>query len=562
MIRKNSVLPWLPIWGVFVLFGLHLWLLHFKPDARVIAQANSQYWVRVPVSTNRGAIIDRNGIPMAVSIPAYSLFVDPKYWDPGNATKIDGLISNNALSLLEKELPGRFHWLSRKLPPPEAKPLIDLRLSGIGFLKEKERLYPQGSMLAHVLGFCDVDGNGLAGIERQWDLSLYSPPQIRFLIRDASGNLVSSVDGYNPKIQNPGTVTLTIDARFQHVLEKRLAEGLGIAKGKWGAAVCVDPRTGDILALASFPSYNPNNRESFIPENLRNNVTGRVYEPGSTFKPIAVGLALEEQWIKGDERFRGTSSIQIADAVIKNVHMKAFGWQTPEQILINSCNVGMSQIGLRFDIYRTFESLRQWGFGSPTGIELPGEEGGLLRPPDQWRGVVPANIAIGQGLAITPLQLAQAYVPLANGGDLLRLHLVKEVTSGEGAAVYKPEIECLRQVLSKDTAFWLRKALRKVVTEGTGKVASTPLAEVAGKTGTAQVAEKGLYSENRYVASFAGMWPWQKPEFVLVVVVGEPAGNLTYGGQIAAPIFRNVVEDIYRLHFAEKDNRKGISNGL
>lgn len=552
MSRKGGLSSWGPVWAVFVVLFVHLYGLHFTPDPRVVAQANSQYWVRVPVSTNRGAILDRNGIPLAVSVPAYSIFVDPKFWEPSQAAKLDGLLPPRTLSLLSSSLPGRFHWIARKISPDRSKPIQDLSLEGISFLKEKKRIYPQEELLSHVLGYCDIDDNGLAGIERNWDLALYAPPQIRFLIRDAAGNLLTTIDDGIVTDDTPGSVMLTIDSRFQHVIERRLDEGVRSADGKWGAAICIDPKTGDILASASWPKYNPNIRESFDPELLRNNVIGRVYEPGSTLKPIIIGISLEEKWISPHEKFVGKGSIKIADAIISNVNKRAFGLETPEDILINSCNVGMSQIGMRFDVYRAYETLRQWGLGMATGVELPGEEIGLLRPPDQWRGVVPANIAIGQGLALTPLQLAQTYLPIANGGKLLRLHVVRRVTDGRGAIVYESQREVLREVLAPATAAWLRRALRKVVAVGTGKAASTPLADVAGKTGTAQIADKGLYSENRYVASFAGFWPWEDPRFVLLIVIGEPAGTMTYGGQIAAPIFRHIVEDMYYLHFAEE----------
>ncbi len=556
MKSSKGLSSWIPVGVVFIVLFVHVGRLHFMPDSRIVAQANSQYWVRVPVSTNRGTILDRNCIPLAVSVPAYSIFVDPKFWEPAQASKLEGLLPSKTVSFLSSSLPGRFHWISRKMPPAQAKRIQALGLEGLSFLKEKRRIYPQGALLSHILGYCDIDDNGLAGIERQWDLDLYAPPQIRFLIRDAAGNLLNTMDDDAAVEETPGAVVLTIDSRFQHVLEQRLEEGIRKAQGKWGAAVCLDPKNGDVLALVSWPNYNPNIRESFDPKILRNNAIGRVYEPGSTFKPIIVAFSLEEKWISPGEKILGKGSIKIADAVISNVNKKAYGLETPEDILINSCNVGMSQIGLRFDVYRAYETLRQWGFGASTGIELPAEEEGLLRPSDQWRGVAPANIAIGQGLAVTPLQLAQAYVPLVNGGKLLRLHLVKQVTNGEGKVVYESHRDVLREVLAPGTSRWIRQALRKVVTKGTGKAALTPLEEVAGKTGTAQVAEKGIYSEKRYVASFAGFWPWEDPNFILLIVVGEPAGSMTYGGQIAAPIFRQIVEDMHHLHFAEEIGRR------
>lgn len=540
--------PWL--W-LFVVFFLLLWRtlwIHLYPDPRVLAQANSQYWVQVPVSTTRGDIRDREGIPLALSIPAVSFFVDPLYWNPANAVRLKPFFDQSVVERLSHPLLGRFQWVARKVDPDRAAQIEKLKLPGLFSLKEKKRVYPHGPMAAHLLGYCDIDDNGLSGLELTWNKTLYSPPQVRLLAHDAQGGMLDILSGVGGFQRIPaGTVKLTIDSRFQQILEWRLQEGVKEVDAKWGAAICMNPQTGEILAMASWPTFDPNDRKTLLREDsIRNNSLGRVYEPGSTLKPIIMGMALDQQLASPRDRFYCSGRVRIADRTISDVHVH--GSESLEDVVINSCNIGMGLIGMRFDPHLAYDMLQQFGFGRITGIDLPGEEAGLLKPPEEWWGANPANVAIGQGIGVTPLQLIVGISAIANGGFLLKPYLVAEVKGGSGEVLYQGKRRVRVAVLSPRTSEWLRGAMRKVVTEGTGKSANTPLATVAGKTGTAQIALGGQYAKGQYVASFVGFWPYEDPQFALLVVIGEPHGGRYYGAEVAAPVFKNIVEDIVRLN--------------
>lgn len=517
------------------------------PDPRTVLQANSQYWTQVAISTSRGVIRDSRGSALALSIPATSLFIDPQYWDPANAAVVKNvlgdLISPEVLEKISRPMKGRFVWVARKIPPEVAARILSKKLEGIYALKERKRVYPQGKLLAHVLGFCDIDDEGLAGLEQSWQEILYSPPQVKILARDAAGQGIDLLSLQRaPKLHGPGELTLTIDPILQMVVEKHLEEATVEYRPKWAAAVCMDPRSGAVLASASWPTFDPNRRETLLDPAVRlNNVIGRVYEPGSTLKPVIMATAMEQGLVRENETFHCAGRIRIADGTVTDI--KAHGSEILQDLIVNSCNVGMAQIGIRFRPRFAYDNLRQWGFSDPSGIELPGEEAGLVSTPEQWRGVVPANIAIGQGIGVTPLQLVAALSAVINGGRCVRPFIVKEARDGTGNVVYRGEV-CVRNVvISKKTSDWVRSAMRRVVTNGTGKAANSPHVTVGGKTGTAQVAERGKYVKGRFVASFVGFWPAENPDHILLVVLGEPSQKGHLGGAIAAPAFRAILED-------------------
>ncbi|PKL02555.1 MAG: hypothetical protein CVV55_03840 [Synergistetes bacterium HGW-Synergistetes-2] len=312
--------------------------------------------------------------------------------------------------------------------------------------------------------------------------------------------------------------------------------------------MCMDPQTGAILSMASWPTFNPNVRTDLSKtQNLLNNSVGRTYEPGSTFKPIVLGISMERGSVHPNESFHCPYRIKIADGHISEAGKNGFGRLSVPEILAKSSNTGMAQIGIRVKPFNMYHSVREWGFGKPTGIELPGAEDGLLSSPEQWRGVVPSNIAIGQGLAITPLHLASAISAIANGGNLLRPHIVSKVVDSSGNIVYNEERQFLRTVLSPQVALWLQRAMVDTVVKGTGRNGAVPGISIAAKTGTAQIAERGEYAKGRWVSSFAGFWPSSDARYVVLVVIGEPSKGKYYGGDVAAPVFRRIVEDMEQI---------------
>jgi cell division protein FtsI (penicillin-binding protein 3)/stage V sporulation protein D (sporulation-specific penicillin-binding protein) len=541
--------PWFLI---FVFFGIVIWRLTFLqlfPDPRVENQSRRQYWIHVPVSTNRGFIYDRNGNALAVSVPSSSFFLDPAFWNPSDAVHLKGILPDSLVNTLSKPLTGRFLWLARKVDTETAEKIRSLKIKGIFEIEEKKRLYPSGSLLSHVLGFCDIDDKGLSGIELMWDKALFSPPGLRVLAKESSGRTLDiSRNDHNHTPTEGGNVSLTIDSRIQFIVERRLEEGILEHNARWGSVICMDPHTGAILSMASWPTFNPNVRADLSKtQNLLNNSIGRTYEPGSTFKPVILGISMERGSVHPNESFNCPYRIKIADGHISEAGKSGFGKLTVPEILAKSSNTGMAQIGIRVKPFNMYHSVREWGFGKPTGIELPGAEEGLLASPEQWRGVVPSNIAIGQGLAITPLHLASAISAIANGGTLMRPHIVSKVVDSSGNIVYNEEGHFLRTVLSPQIALWLQRAMVDTVIKGTGRNAAIPGISIAAKTGTAQIAEKGEYAKGRWVSSFAGFWPSGDARYVVLVVIGEPSKGKYYGGDVAAPVFRRIVEDMEQI---------------
>jgi len=543
-LRKS---PWffLSICICAILFRLYL--LQIDPDPRVRSQAGSQYWARIRVTAPRGYIRDRNGISLALSTPALSFFIDPTLWDTANAPLLQDLIPQSRLEKISSQIGGRYFLIARKIEPGTAARIIALKLPGLFWVKETRRVYPQGKTLAHVLGYCDVDDVGLAGLELFWDSVLYAPPEGRIIAKDARGNFVDvAIPGQSTVAENDGSVQLTIDSRLQHILESRLREGLVLHKAEWAAAIILEPGSGRILGMASLPDFNPNDRNTFNDkESLRNNVTSRIFEPGSTFKPIMMGNLIDNGEVSKQDTVNCQGKIKVSDVFIHDI--KAHGKVDTSRIIADSCNVGMVVSVRKSDPFETYSYLNRSGFGEVSGVEIPGEESGLLIPPSQWIGSVPATIAIGHGIGVTPLQLALATGAIANGGKLMKPFLVSEVRGKDGSLKYTGKPVVVSEIMSENTAEWLRSAMRKAVASGTGKAADVPGASIAGKTGTAQVPGAGGYEKGSYSPSFIGFWPSDNPSFLLLVVIGNPSSGGYLGGKVAAPVFRNIVQDIEQI---------------
>ncbi|MDR1622198.1 MAG: penicillin-binding protein 2 [Synergistaceae bacterium] len=558
--RRYFFSPWL----FFVaLFGFVIWKLveyHCFPDPRVLSQAQNQYWSRTPVKYDRGFIQDNKGNILALSVSAPSFSINPKRWSPSDASALKGLIPESVLKKISEPLEGSYASLVRIVSPETAQKIRMLNLKGLYEEKEKKREYPNGTLLSHVLGFCDIDGNGQAGIELAWDSTLYNSQGYKVMIRQSGGRslVIGGQEAYN-RGANISSITLTVDVRIQYIIEKYLNEAASGHKAKWGAAICMNPGTGAVLSMASWPTFNPNNREELVnSQNIINNATGRAYEPGSTFKPVFMGIALESGLVRTNETFNCPARLKIADKDISEAYQKAMGNLSTADVLIKSSNVGMAQIGIRakpLDMYRT---LLDWGFAKLSEIELRGTEKGILASPGEWRGVVPANISIGQGLAMTPLQLITAVAAIVNGGKLLSPYIVQDAQDSSGNTVYRGSKNVIREVLTPETSQWLRKVMRDTVLSGTGRQANTSVTEIAAKTGTAQVAEKGTYSKGRYVSSFVGFWPYSDPQYLMLIVIGEPGGGKYYGGDVVGPVFKKIVEGMADLEVFESSG-EGIS---
>ncbi|MDR1516312.1 MAG: penicillin-binding protein 2 [Synergistaceae bacterium] len=543
----RSKSAWAAVFIVLGLLALQTVRVHAFPDDRVSRQSQRQYWAQVPISTSRGDVRDRNGVPLAISVPAVSFFIDPTFWQPASSDALIPFFGKPVSDKFSRSLSGRFHWVERKVPAATAEKLIEKNVPGLFTIRESQRKYPHGELASQVIGFCDIDGSGLSGVEREWNSVLFSPPQTRFFVRNARGNLLDFIGSNAGTLQvGAGSIQLTLDSKIQQIVEWRLREGAAAAGTNWGAGICVDPRTGEIIAMASFPQIDLNDRASFgKTESLRNNAISRVYEPGSTFKPIFLGIAKEMGVAPQSEKFSCKGRLAIAGGTIRDV--STHGVLDQEGLLIKSCNTGMATIGNRVNQHKAYGMLRQFGFGIKSDIEISGEEEGLLRSPGEWLGITKANVAIGQGFAVTPLQLAMGISAIANGGELLKPYIIAEVRNANGKIIHQGRKRVRNAVLNTVTCAWIRDALAKTVSIGTGKAARVEGVDLAGKTGTAQIAMGGGYTKGRYVSSFVGFWPHSDPEYVLLIVLGEPSGGRYYGGEIAAPIFKAIVEDMSRL---------------
>ncbi len=547
--RRRSRSVWLAAYAVLIILAVGTAKVQLWPDRRIVIQSQKQYWANVAVSASRGKIEDRRGVPLAISVPSTSFFIDPKYWDPASADVLKGTFGAAAVKKFSRELPGRFHWVGRSVPKERADRLEERKVPGLYTLSEKRRIYPHESLAFHVLGFCDIDEYGQAGVELAWNHILYSPPRTRFLARDSKGNAMDIMSGRSGVVKDTaGSIKLTIDSRVQQIMEWRLGEGAKAAGAAWASGVCVDPHTGEIIALASYPTLNPNNRKNLANTNaVRNNAVGRVFEPGSIFKPITMSIALETGAAGRNSSYTCHGTMKLFDKTMSDVNRRAHGKQDLTRVLMNSCNIGMSLMSMGVPKYQAYGMLKQFGFGEKTEVEIAGEESGLIKQPEEWLGTVPANIFIGQGIAVTPLQVVMAISSIANGGTLLKPYVIDEVRDSAGKVIHKGTRRVRYQVVSRQTSDFVREAMRRVVAEGGGKLAKSDKVMIAGKTGTAQIASSGQYAKGQYVASFVGFWPAEKPRYVMLVSIGEPKGARYYGGQIAAPVFKSIVEDIVQI---------------
>ncbi|MEG1836910.1 MAG: penicillin-binding protein 2 [Synergistaceae bacterium] len=546
---QKTKLVWFLLYLLIFLLVMATASVQLFPDRRIVQQSQKQYWANVSISATRGNIIDRNNIPLAVSKPVVSFFIDPKDWDIRNASILRTYFGVDIEKKFSRPLKGRFHWVKRNVESSTAMSLINKKVPGLYTYTEKNRIYPNGSVGFHILGFCDVDNYGQAGIEHAWNNVLYSPPKTKFRTRGRKTSLVETfADTDGMASYGNGTIKLTIDSQIQQIVETRLSEGAKSIDAKWAAAVCINPHTGEVIAMASYPTIDANLRKNLLNmEATRNNVIGRVYEPGSIFKPITMSISLDNAGISKTSTYSCSGRIRVADKIISDVNHKAHGIQSLTQVLMNSCNIGMSILSMRVSNYDAYGLLKEFGFGEKSEIEMSGEESGLIKSPEEWLGTVPANIFIGQGIAVTPLQLVMGISCIANGGELLKPYVVSEVIDSTGKIIHKGSKRVRSQPISSETASFVRSAMEMVVSEGGGKRAKSDKVKIAGKTGTAQIANKGIYQKGRYVASFVGFWPADKPEYVLLVSLGEPQGSRYYGGLISAPVFKSIVEDIIQI---------------
>ncbi|HEV8675228.1 MAG TPA: penicillin-binding transpeptidase domain-containing protein [Methylomirabilota bacterium] len=505
--------------------------------------ADRQYSKTIPLRPKRGPIFDRHGQVLAVSTEVESVFADPRRIpDRADvAARLAPLLGEGTRELEERLRADRpFVWVKRQLPPPVAQAVRALGLPGIGLLPESLRVYPNRELAAHVLGFDGVDDRGLGGIELAHDRLLAGAAGLALVERDALGRDVTA----EPRILKPPTpgqgLILTLDATIQYVAERELDAAWRRTGAQAGMILAMDPRTGELLALAVRPTFNPNVPQNFTAAEWRNRAISDPFEPGSTFKAILAAAALEEAVMRPDDRLYAEQGvIMIANRPIHD--WKRYGWLSFREVLQYSSNVGAIKVGLAVGRDRYYKYMTAFGFGTPTGVGLPGESRGQLRPPQRWSGLSLASMAIGQEVSVTALQMLSAFAAIANDGRLMQPHVVRAVLDQSGREVRRVAPEAVRQVVSSETAATLRGLLTTVVAHGTGARAAVGGYAVAGKTGTAQKLDPGthVYSRRPGVLSFVGFAPADAPRLAMFVMLDEPK-TVAWGSEAAAPIFAAV----------------------
>ncbi len=506
---------------------------------------------RRTIPAKRGTILDRNGKILAEDLIHYSLAIRPKELKPFNTSiKSISSIIDVPVSKIKTRLAGkhRFVYVARRLSPETARRIRKLRLSGVVLEKKISRYYPYRSVGAQVIGYCDFENKPCAGLEIKFNHFLQGKPGWMVFSRDALGNQIPNLDFPMVEPIDGMNLVTTIDIVYQGVVEEELSQAVKKHQARSGSAILLDARSGEVLAMANYPGFDPNHYNQYPIANFRNSAISDVYEPGSTFKIIALALAVEQLKMDLNRElvYCENGSYQLYGNVIHD--HKKFGYLTARKVFEESSNIGVMKIARKFSPAIFYRYARDFGFGNVLGIDLPAESPGILHRPDRFTAASLSYMSIGYEVAVTPLQLAAAYGAVANNGLLMRPYLLQKVADQAGNAVLSTKPESIRQVISPLTASIMRKTLTGVVREGTGRSAFIEGMGIAGKTGTAQLidAKTNRYSSKQHVASFVGFFPVESPRFVLLVVVNSPR-NGYYGSQVAAPTFKNIARRIVGL---------------
>jgi cell division protein FtsI (penicillin-binding protein 3) len=497
-------------------------------------------------NSHRGMIFDRHGEPLAISTPVDSVWAEPGVLDEARAqwpalAKVLGMSAREIAQAVRHYQGREFMYLKRHVTPEQAEQVKTLNIAGVGLTREYRRYYPSGTVAGHVVGFTDVDDQGLEGIELAYDKQLRAIPGRKRVLKDRYGNIVESVESVTLPV--PGKdITLSLDRRLQYLVYRELKAAVAVHHARGASAIVLDARSGEVLAMVNEPGFNPNNRASLRSSVFRNRAVTDVFEPGSTVKPFTVAAALESgKFFPHTMIDTAPGLLTVGRSTIRDTHN--YGQLTLAQVIEKSSNVGAARIALALSGRGLREMFTKSGFGAITGISLPGEVAGRMNPPSG----IPIEIATlgyGYGISVTPLQLARAYSVLANGGRVLPVSLLRHETLPEG-----------ERVMSEQTARQVRGMLEQAVSQdGTGVAAQVAYYRVGGKTGTAHKLVNGEYAKNSYIASFAGFAPASNPRLVMIITVDEPQGSAYYGGQVAAPVFSKVMAGALRLLNIPPDN--------
>lgn len=540
---------------------------------------------KVTIQHPRGKILDRSGNELAVSIMTGSLYCDPLLMfdskdDEGeenrscDVRKFTARVLASRLGIKEEVLlkkmsndGSRFEWLKRKLDPSEEREIAQLikeyKIPGLNFIKESKRYYPKQNTAAQVLGFVGTDDEGQSGLEYMLDGVLKGRKSQQLRTYDAHDkriydeNVKDSVEAKLP------SVYLTLDSHMQYVLEQAIDDAVIGYKAAGAAAIIMDPYTGEILSMVSRPTFDPNNFLDYDKKTWINKGVSMSYEPGSVFKPIVGCIGMNNGVVGPDTQFYDGGRIRVADRVFQNWDGQGGGYITFTDVIKNSVNTGMIELGKRIGKKNMVNGAKDFGFGALTEIDMPGEASGVLYDKDMYDPDL-ATFSIGQGIGVTPLQMVRAICAIANGGELVKPYIIKKIVDHDGVTIHTGKKEVLRNVITEDVSLKMRQMMEKVVSEGGGKRAAIKGYRIAGKTGTAEKnADQGGYAKGQYIASFVGFVPADKPKYAMLVLVDTPKGHNFYGSQVAAPIFRDVLQQILVLKGIQPeiyDKNSGLDN--
>lgn len=540
-----------------VLVG-RLFFLQIIDKSDLQAKNLSQVQVDRKLQSPRGTIYDRNGRPLAMSVVTKSLYADPKMIKQ-SPSEIAELIApyvtmskEDIVKSLQEDT--AFVWIDRMMEPEKSKAVAQLiedkNLEGLNFVEESKRYYPNGNLAAQVLGFVGTDDKGLDGLEMVLDDELKGGIQKELVATDRKGNAIfgSVLSKYLP--DKGKSVTLTIDASIQFIAERALDKAMEDTGAKHASVIVMDPKTGEILAMANRPTYDPNHYSQGSEEDFKNIAVTNLYEPGSTFKPIIASAALASGKWKLDQVYNDKGAFAANGHIIRNWNGEGYGPVRLLDILKYSLNTGMAEIGTLTGADILSKYVRDYGFGSETGIELPGEGEGILYNPDDMSKLDVATMSIGQGIAVTPLQMVRAFGALANGGAMMKPHIIKSYSNSQGDVTSTTETSVVGQPVPAETVKTIVDILEKEVSEGGGTKAMVEGYHFAGKTGTAQKLDTkhGGYLDGQYIASFIGFGPVEDPKFVVLVVIDDPQKGSYYGSQIVAPVFKDIVSQLVRYY--------------
>ncbi len=526
--------------------GLRLvWLQVVRyPDFRQMARR--QQLTPREVRAERGQILDRNGVALAVNIDLYNVYAHPNQITDKSGTAASlaralGLSYPEVLRKLRGD--AKFTWIARQVPYERSQAAEGLRLDGVGSYKEQRRFYPDHEMAAHVLGFTGLDNQGLEGLESRYEKALAGVDGYQVTERDARGRAVLTQLGASKSPHDGENVVTTLDTVIQHITQVELEKAFVRYRCQAGSAVVMDPKTGKILALANYPLYDPNHYRSFPPALWGDRTVNSAFEPGSTFKLVACTAALEEGAFNEDDKIfceNGHGVFEYGRVVTDH---EKYGWLPFREVFGYSSNIGFVKIGMALGKDRLYKWIKRFGFGDPTGVDLPGEATGIVQPPDKWSGLSMTSIPYGYEIATTPIQLLCAYAAVANGGVMMKPMLVDHLEDAEGNVIKTYRPAQIRKVCSAKTAKRVTALLRWVVEKGTGTAVDLPGYDIAGKTGTAHKVIKKRYSPYNYLSSFVGFVPADNPRYVIYVSLDDPRG-VYWGGYTAGPVFKEVAKRV------------------